>query len=72
ALVVQVTGTAPFLCTCLRALEPFGVLDVARGGAVVLSPGDATTGGAAPAARPAASAPFLSPDAIIALSPESR
>lgn len=69
ALVVQVTGTAPFLCSCLRALEPFGVLDVARGGSAVLTPGDATTGEVSPAAAGAA---YLTPDTIIALSPESR
>jgi acetolactate synthase-1/3 small subunit len=72
ALVVQVTGTAPFLCSCLRALEPFGVLDVARGGSVVLSPGDATTGEVTSATRAVASTSYLTPDTIIALSPESR
>ena len=49
ALVVQVTGAAPFLCSCLRALEPFGVLDVARGGSAVLSPGEAAPGEVTPA-----------------------
>jgi len=72
ALVVQVTGTAPFLCTCLRALEPFGVLDVARGGTVVLSPGDAPTGEATATTRAATAASYLTTGTTIAMSPESR
>jgi acetolactate synthase-1/3 small subunit len=71
-LVVQVTGTAPFLHACLRALEPFGVLDVARGGSVVLSPGDATTGEVTRDTHVVAVAAYLTPDNIIALSPESQ
>jgi acetolactate synthase-1/3 small subunit len=35
-LLIEVTGTAPFMTSLLRALEPFGVLDLARGGTVVL------------------------------------
>jgi acetolactate synthase I/III small subunit len=38
ALVVQVAGTGSFILTFLRALEDFGVLEVARSGSVTLSP----------------------------------
>ena len=72
ALVVQVTGSAPFLCSCLRALEPFGVLDVARGGSAVLSPDDASAGEVTPAPPVAGGAAYLTSDTTIALSPESR
>jgi acetolactate synthase-1/3 small subunit len=72
ALVVQVSGAAPFLASCLRALEPFGVLDVARGGSAVLAPGDASAGDVMPASRAATGAAYLTPDTIIALSPETR
>ena len=72
ALVVQVTGSAPFLCSCLRALEPFGVLDVARGGSAVLSPDDASAGEVTPAPPVAGGAAYLRSDTTIALSPESR
>ncbi len=36
ALVVEVTGTDAFVLSCLRALERFDVLDVARSGVVAL------------------------------------
>jgi acetolactate synthase-1/3 small subunit len=37
-LVVEATGTGPFMVSFLRALEPFGILDLARGSALSLSP----------------------------------
>jgi acetolactate synthase-1/3 small subunit len=35
-LLIEATGTGPFLTSFFRALEPFGILDLARGGALVL------------------------------------
>jgi acetolactate synthase-1/3 small subunit len=35
-LVLEVTAAPPAMVSFLRALEPFGVLDVVRGGAVAL------------------------------------
>jgi acetolactate synthase-1/3 small subunit len=35
-LLLEATGSAPFMVSFLRAIEPFGVLDVVRGGALVL------------------------------------
>lgn len=35
-LLIEATGTSPFMLSFLRALEPFGVLEVARGGALAL------------------------------------
>ncbi|MFN8648139.1 MAG: acetolactate synthase small subunit [Gemmatimonadales bacterium] len=49
-LVVEATGTAPFMVSFLRALEPFGVLDLARGSALALPP-------RAPDLEPAAEVP---------------
>ncbi len=37
-LTVEATGTAPFMVSFLRALEPFGVLDLVRGAALALPP----------------------------------
>lgn len=37
-LVVEATGSAPFMVSFLRALEPFGLLDLARGSALALPP----------------------------------
>ncbi len=36
AVIVELTGTEAFVLSCIRALERFGVLDVARSGAVAL------------------------------------
>jgi acetolactate synthase-1/3 small subunit len=39
-VVAEVTGTEPFVLSLVRALEPFGVIDVARSGTVAIgSPG---------------------------------
>jgi acetolactate synthase-1/3 small subunit len=35
-LLIEASGTAPFMVSFLRALEPFGIADLARGGTVVL------------------------------------
>ena len=35
-LLIEATGTAPFMVSFLRALEPFGIAALARGGAVML------------------------------------
>jgi acetolactate synthase-1/3 small subunit len=35
-LLIEATGTAPFMTTLLRALEPFGILDLARGGTLAV------------------------------------
>jgi len=35
-LLLEATGSAPFMTSFLRALEPFGILDLARGGTVCL------------------------------------
>ncbi len=50
-LVVEATGTAPFMVSFLRALEPFGILDLARGSGLALPPrpAEATPLAAAPA-----------------------
>jgi acetolactate synthase-1/3 small subunit len=37
-LLIEATGTAPFMVSFLRALEPFGITDLSRGGTVVLPP----------------------------------
>jgi acetolactate synthase-1/3 small subunit len=47
-LLLEATGSAPFMTSFLRALEPFGILDLARGGTVCL-PGRPTPD---PAATP--------------------
>jgi acetolactate synthase-1/3 small subunit len=36
-LLLEATGTAPFMVSLLRALEPFGILDLARGGALFVA-----------------------------------
>jgi acetolactate synthase-1/3 small subunit len=50
-LLIEATGTAPFMVSFLRALEPFGIVDLARSGSLVL-PRQVEP---ATAARPAAS-----------------
>lgn len=37
-LVIEATGTAPCMGALLRALEPFGILDLVRGGTLALPP----------------------------------
>ena len=49
-LVVEATGSAPFMVSFLRALEPFGLLDLARGSALTLAPRAAAEPATAPAA----------------------
>lgn len=62
-LLIEATGTAPFMVSFLRALEPFGVLDLARGGSLVLPRKPAVE--PASAARPPAQTPRF-PAAITA------
>lgn len=47
-LLLEATGSAPFMTSFLRALEPFGILDLARGGTVCLPGRPATDPAAAP------------------------
>jgi acetolactate synthase-1/3 small subunit len=54
-LLIEATGTTPFMTSFLRALEPFGILDLARGGTVVLP--RAPAGSPAAPARPAPAVP---------------
>jgi acetolactate synthase-1/3 small subunit len=54
-LLIEATGAEPFMMSFLRALEPFGILDLARGGPLVLPP--PSVAGAAHAFRPAALSP---------------
>lgn len=58
-LVLEATAAPPSLVSLLRALEPFGVLDVVRGGAVALprSLMSDPVGRTAPASRVAAAIP---------------
>ena len=45
-LLIEATGTGPFMVSLLRALEPFGILDLARSGPMVVP-------GPSPASQPA-------------------
>lgn len=51
-LLIEATGSAPFMTSFLRALEPFGILDLARGGTICLprEPGPEQTVAPRPAA----------------------
>lgn len=51
-LLIEASGSAPFMTSFLRALEPFGILDLARGGTVYLPRPPGPEPAAAP--RPAA------------------
>lgn len=44
AVIVELTGSEAFVLSCLRALERFEILDVARSGAVALEAGPAGAG----------------------------
>ena len=39
AVIVELTGSEAFVLSCLRALERFGIVEVARGGAVAMESG---------------------------------
>lgn len=39
AMIVELTGSEAFVLSCIRALEPFEVLEVARSGAIALETG---------------------------------
>jgi acetolactate synthase-1/3 small subunit len=54
ALVVEVSGPEPFVLACLRDLEQFEVLEVARTGAIALGTGAAGGGEERPASSDAA------------------
>ena len=41
-LLLEATGTAPFMVSLLRALEPFGIVDLVRGGTLALPPAPAS------------------------------
>jgi acetolactate synthase I/III small subunit len=40
-VIVELTGTEAFVLSCIRALEPFDIIEVARSGAVALESGAA-------------------------------
>jgi acetolactate synthase I/III small subunit len=44
AVVLELTGTQAFVLSCLRALERFGIVEVARSGAVAMEAGTAEPG----------------------------
>lgn len=56
-LTVEATGSPAFLTSLLRVLEPFGILDVARGGALAVPRGGQPEAGAA--SRPPAATPRI-------------
>jgi acetolactate synthase-1/3 small subunit len=39
AMIVEVSGSEAFILSCIRALERFGVVEIARSGTVALVPG---------------------------------
>ncbi|PYP68504.1 MAG: hypothetical protein DMD36_12700 [Gemmatimonadetes bacterium] len=49
AVIVQVAGTGSFVLAFIRALERFGILEVARSGSVALPRVSADAGAATPA-----------------------
>jgi acetolactate synthase I/III small subunit len=48
AMIVELSGSEAFVLSCIRALERFGVVEVARSGTVALGSGNDTSFGAAP------------------------
>lgn len=53
-LLIEATGAAPFIASLLRALEPFGIVDLSRGGTLALPPATPPDAGAP---RPSATPP---------------
>jgi acetolactate synthase-1/3 small subunit len=49
ATIVELTGSEAFVLSCIRALERFEILEVARSGAVALEAGLTEAGASAPA-----------------------
>src|SRR4029079_14857524 len=49
AIIVELTGSEAFVLSCIRALERFEILEVARSGAVALEAGLTEAGASAPA-----------------------
>ena len=49
ATIVELTGSEAFVLSCIRALERFDILEVARSGAVALETGVTETGARVPA-----------------------
>jgi acetolactate synthase I/III small subunit len=49
ATIVELTGSEAFVLSCIRALERFEILEVARSGAVALEAGPADAGARVPA-----------------------
>jgi acetolactate synthase-1/3 small subunit len=60
-VIVEATGTGPFMTSLLRALEPFEILEVSRGGSLAVS---RTPVPAAPAAPRSGGSHSRSPRAI--------
>jgi len=55
-LLIEATGSAPFMVSLLRALEAFDILDLARGGTLALPP--------APPPEPGAQRPSAAPPRV--------
>ena len=55
AVVLEATGTGPMLLCLIRALEPYGVLEVARSGTVAVGRAEPAGSNPAPAAVPVVS-----------------
>ncbi len=45
-LLIEATGSAPFMVSLLRALEAYGIIDLVRGGTLALPPAAPPDGGA--------------------------
>jgi acetolactate synthase I/III small subunit len=48
AMIVELSGTEAFILSCIRALERFGVVEVARSGTVALGSGTDIPSGTSP------------------------
>ena len=48
AMIVELSGSEPFVLSCIRALERFGVVEVARSGTVALGSGNDIHSGTLP------------------------